>query len=392
METGPKPESPRPSLSADQWPGSSHSPVAGNSSPVPTPPPRRPTPLPDFDAGSWRPRFSYIIFALTLLPLAFSILGEKDDTKDRLIKSLAQHPEIEERLDKVSVESESQLWDIICRELPEHKIEGAMLERNTSAHWFLAILSFAVATVGVYLLFDKGEVKTWHLPGTALFTATFGMVFLTAAQFLAAIAPSIGLRAARFGKLGIILLFFYALAMMYHVADNPEYPLVVNLLGFTFGIGLLEEATKALPVWINLRSKSPLDDWRAACVWGLCSGIGFGIAEGIMYSASKYNGLMTGGVYAVRFISCVGLHAIWGGTVSIMLFRNAEVVEGDWEWIPWLVRMSWVIFPAMFLHGLYDTLLTRDQEILALLTAFASFGLFAFLIERCYWDQREAAI
>ena len=50
--------------------------------------------------------------------------------------------------------------------------------------------------------------------------------------------------------------------------------------------------------------------WRTACVWGLASGVGFGVSEGIMYSQEFYNGIENGMTYLVRFASCVARNAV----------------------------------------------------------------------------------
>jgi len=124
--------------------------------------------------------------------------------------------------------------------------------------------------------------------------------------------------------------------------------------------------------------------WRAACIWGLASGAGFGIAEGILYSSEHYNGIATFGIYLVRFISCVGLHAIWTGAVSLMIWHNQEMLGADMDWGDWLLAVLRVQGVPMVLHGLYDTLLKREMNAAALLPAVASFAWLAFLISRSY--------
>jgi len=65
---------------------------------------------------------------------------------------------------------------------------------------------------------------------------------------------------------------------------------------------------------------------RTELAWSVSMGVGvgagFGIAEGIMYSSRYYNGLAGPGIYFVRFISCVALHALWSGS-------SASAFTGD---------------------------------------------------------------
>jgi hypothetical protein len=112
-----------------------------------------------------------------------------------------------------------------------------------------------------------------------------------------------------------------------------------------------------------------------------------------MYSASFYNGIAGVGTYIVRFVSCVALHAIWAGSVGIsinqrqhLLQEEAEDSEGWWMFALAALRM--VAIP-MILHGLYDTLLKKDMEFFALLTAAASFGYLAWQISHLRGSDDE---
>jgi RsiW-degrading membrane proteinase PrsW (M82 family) len=211
-----------------------------------------------------------------------------------------------------------------------------------------------------------------------LATATFGIVFLLGVQWIAALTDGHYL----VGR-SVIVLFFYIfkfIAFSYSAASDPSNGFLLSFFGFTFGVGLCEELTKALPVVFYIRGGSKLD-WRGACLWGLASGIGFGVAEGIMYSSDYYNGLASGGFYFVRFISCVGLHATWGASVAIMAWRRRDWLQSDGEKGDLFVSLLYILAVPMILHGLYDTLLKREMEGTALLIALASFGWLAAVTE-----------
>jgi hypothetical protein len=62
---------------------------------------------------------------------------------------------------------------------------------------------------------------------------------------------------------------------------------------------------------VDMMAAHKLDDaLLSLLLWGMASGIGFGIAEGIMYSGRYYNGVAGADIHYVRFLSCVALHAI----------------------------------------------------------------------------------
>jgi RsiW-degrading membrane proteinase PrsW (M82 family) len=158
-------------------------------------------------------------------------------------------------------------------------------------------------------------------------------------------------------------------------------------LGFTCGVGLCEEVTKALPVIVWLGEDKKLD-WRAACTLGLASGIGFGVVEGIIYAGSHYNGLTTVDIYFTRFISCVALHATWTAAVALMAVRNLGGFDTS-EGSDYAVHMLLIISVPAILHGLYDTLLKKGFDGYALAVALASFAWLAILIERARSSDEE---
>src|SRR5260370_11662416 len=89
--------------------------------------------------------------------------------------------------------------------------------------------------------------------------------------------------------------------------------------GFTFGVGFVEEACKIVPLFLLFLRKKTIT-WRTAVMWGLASGIGFGVNEGIFYSEMFYNGIAPAMEYVVRFASCVALHAIWCASAGLSLY------------------------------------------------------------------------
>ena len=64
---------------------------------------------------------------------------------------------------------------------------------------------------------------------------------------------------------------------------------------------------------------------EAPCLWGLASGIGFGVSEDRLLGTA--NGMSGIDIYLVRFVSCVALHAMWSGSVGIAIARNVDEYE-----------------------------------------------------------------
>jgi RsiW-degrading membrane proteinase PrsW (M82 family) len=159
------------------------------------------------------------------------------------------------------------------------------------------------------------------------------------------------------------------------------------------GVGFLEESVKAIPLLWHTNSVGTLT-WRGMVLWGLASGIGFGVSEGISYCGDFYNGILSADVYVVRFVSCVALHAIWSASVAIFIYQQREVVEAavsPWEWIN---ATFGVVIVSTFLHGMYDTMLKKEHEFGALVVAGISFAVLAGQIEhlRKKGGKRKAAV
>jgi RsiW-degrading membrane proteinase PrsW (M82 family) len=254
-----------------------------------------------------------------------------------------------------------------------------LLQRDTWGHWGLAAVAAVLFMLYFCFAYPRGNAKPQSLVAVGAFTGTLGIVLLLVLQWVASFAT--GLRVRGGGIIVIIWLILMVIGFSYAAADDPTNGFWLSFLGFTIGVGLCEELCKAIPVISHYKSGGGLG-WAGACLWGLVSGAGFGVSEGIIYSSRYYNGRLTLGIYVVRFISCVGMHAAWSGVSAILLYRRRDHIRnagGFWE-------MTGAVLPTilvvMVLHGLYDTLLKMDMSAWALLTGAISFAYFVFLQER----------
>jgi protease PrsW len=155
-----------------------------------------------------------------------------------------------------------------------------------------------------------------------------------------------------------ILLLFQRVppfSALYQAISNGG--VVARLLGFIFGVGVLEELCKALPIYLLLLRSGKLSDPRTAAFYGSMSGLGFAIAEGAAYSLRYAFGFSQGqlglgsfvAANTIRFVSLPLFHAILAGIVGY--FIGLAAINPS--------RQGALIFVglaiAAVLHGLYNT-------------------------------------
>ena len=334
---------------------------------------------PDSAAG-WREHMHWLLL-IALLPLAVSIFFP-DNTKERFEQTLQANPQI-------NVDQATDL-DSFLKQLPEQRIQGAHLARGSLLHWAYGGLSAFLFLMLLRVTFAPETATLKSLLIYGVLVGTLGIILLLAFQHIAFWTLGFNIR----GR-GFLMLLFYVVKFIgysYYCAEDPETGLLMSFIGFTCGVGLCEELCKSLPIILHFRHARQSARWRTAMLWGLACGVGFGLSEGIMYSATKYNGLSTMGIYLVRFASCVALHATWSGTVALMIARRQADLQGDMELDDWAGFLFPTLGLPMVLHGLYDTLLKRDHELWALAVALGSFGWLLFQMKQAReeLDQYDA--
>ncbi len=109
-----------------------------------------------------------------------------------------------------------------------------------------------------------------------------------------------------------------------------------------------------------------------------------------MYSSRYYNGIATGDIYLVRFISCVALHAVWSGAGAVLLYFNQDGLHGGFSFTDLASTLLMTQGISIIMHGLYDTLLKQEFPILALLIGIASVGWLIYVFERLAGDEDES--
>ncbi|HEX3466336.1 MAG TPA: PrsW family glutamic-type intramembrane protease [Candidatus Elarobacter sp.] len=220
----------------------------------------------------------------------------------------------------------------------------------------LLIALMGIAPLGFVTFFSA--LGDWYDAYKVLglyFSALWAVVF--AAAFRATgIRWRIGL-AAYFGTTFIgmtVLSLSLALGIEHTRAALVEaHSLLVAIPSAIVFIGFPEELAKALVLFAIWRFAG-IPPLRAFLFYGLLSGLGFGIKEGVQYESTVY--LKAAGDNAIayylhsvlRMTSLPFFHAMWTGTAAYLIWFAARVPSAR----AGLIVLA-VLVPATF-HGLYD--------------------------------------
>lgn len=354
---------------------------------VPVAPPPRP----------WSQRrtkdWLYVCLVLALVPLVWSTMQNGAD-RDESITRRFEHavakapPQVAMAVEEIKAELRingpmppgllMHLPRTLYAALPGDRIEGAYLARESWTHWVFALIAAGAFFGLALLLLPAPDCRPTRVFLVGVFTGTAGVFLLVVIQFIAAAMRNYNVIPR--GIIGLFLLILKFVGMSYDAALDPDSNFFVSCFGFTFGVGLCEELCKAMPVLFHYSTRATMS-WRGACLWGFLSGIGFGIAEAIMYSSRFYNGIAGVDTYVVRFVSCIALHGIWAAAAALFIFRHQKLLRSSQSWYGILGNSAVLVSVPMLLHGLYDTMLKKQMDAAALLVAMVSFAWLIYLME-----------
>lgn len=243
--------------------------------------------------------------------------------------------------------------------VPFSKFFGSQMLRKKAVRWVLLFGLMPLAIFQVYRMADLDfDEVIWMIE---LYFCLFWALY-----FYSLIQPS---RAT--WKRGVLYGAFTAVVGIPLLLIAQHLPIVRNLyrgvgsysdierlFGFIFGVGIMEETCKALPLLLfALRDKSGLT-LREATFLGLMSGLGFAAAEGVQYTvnvsaaAAAHYTPQAATVQITQFLHRIMsgpiLHAAWAGTAA--WFIGVASVRSGKKW-PVIVLG---IGASAFLHGLYD--------------------------------------
>jgi RsiW-degrading membrane proteinase PrsW (M82 family) len=359
--------------------------ASGQANPTSTSPDSTPDHPQTAGRGSrgWRRQLHWLLL-LALVPLALTLVVpvKEKPIPERITETLEPLPPAER--DRVIQQlQQCQSEDESFAVLPNRRLKGALLAHDSYAHWYIAGAAVVLFLAFFMFLAGRAAVGPAGVLGVGLFTSTVGIGLLLIVPWLFARAPI--LIANRIGRIIYIVLAFIVLA--HHFALDPKTDFAVSLVAFTLGVALSEELVKTIPLyWHDVLERGT--EWRGLFTWGLASGAGFGIAEGILYAGQYYNGISGSDMYLVRFISCVALHAIWSGSAAILIYKCRIDVLREGSWWEMLYPKVYVVAVPVVLHGLYDALLKYEWNFAAVAVALASFGYLAYILRdiELWWD------
>ncbi len=226
------------------------------------------------------------------------------------------------------------------------------------------IALMGIAPLAMVSYFEKINDPVLAFRGLGLYFSAMWALFFASAFRATGIRWRVGL-AAYFGTV-----FVGMTALMISLVLNVELlrgglvaakSLWVAIPSAIVFIGFPEELTKALVLFAIWRFAGPLPTLRAFLFYGLLSGLGFGIKEGVGYQLGPYAAEATktgafAGFYlesVLRLTSLPFFHAVWTGIAAYLIWFAARIPSAR----AGLIVLALVI-PATY-HGLYDAFVDR---------------------------------
>lgn len=181
-----------------------------------------------------------------------------------------------------------------------------------------------------------------------------------------------------------VLLFLYRLPPWDQLmALTESRHLLARFPGFVLGVGVPEELCKAaILFWLVRRPGFQLTP-QTVVFYGMMSGLGFGIYEGVQYQTgfNRTAGVDTAYLLNIaRLTSLPFLHAVWTGLAGY--FIGFAALYPRKRYGLWIVAIA---VPALF-HGLYDTF---NWGVIGLSTAFLSVILLSTYLANVQQMQRH---
>jgi RsiW-degrading membrane proteinase PrsW (M82 family) len=172
----------------------------------------------------------------------------------------------------------------------------------------------------------------------------------------------------------LCVLLYDVLHLVLHVYEEGNF--WGDMFYFIFGVGIIEEFTKALPVLLcvlafSKRIKEPVDYLILATV----SALGFAFMENIVYF-DLYYGNLNFSIIHKRGVLAVILHVfcstvIWYGYIQTKLLKNMK-------------HVLLAIIVSIAVHGLYDLFLSSSVSSVFYLYSFAMVVLSFFILKMFY--------
>jgi RsiW-degrading membrane proteinase PrsW (M82 family) len=146
---------------------------------------------------------------------------------------------------------------------------------------------------------------------------------------------------------------------------------IAHFFGFSFGVGLTAELGKLIAAAIILSPGLGLLKNRTRLLPFLIAGLGFGLAEALLYIADYSTTDLKGTEHYLRGTWSVLLHVSWAAITGYIVLKSWKKVPETGEILDVFEGTFWSLIIAMIatglLHGLYDALCAHDEPVYALL-------------------------
>ena len=208
-----------------------------------------------------------------------------------------------------------------------------------------------------YFLSPKTIPRGYNLV-VFLFTATIGIFILLCMRSIGEAMLGETLRGVGGAKVIAVQLLLKAVGWLYQAIESPNF--FVHWIGMVFGVGLLEEMTKVLPLllYIFWGKKHPNKDTlslRQFLMVGLFSGLGFGFTEAIIGYA-PWTGDISLTSNITRWYACVPSHALYTVIDAAILWRvKPDIVKSE-SWSEAFFITAFACLCVAAIHGTYNVL------------------------------------
>jgi len=228
---------------------------------------------------------------------------------------------------------------------------------HSLSYWAIAFYFSSLWAIFFYYLFRTKQVETW-LCFTCFFVT--GIVSISVLLALQHLPP---------------WSFFYSMAH----SEN----LLTRSFGMLFGVAINEEICKAAVIfWLVRRPGSVLMP-QTVVIYGMMSGLGFGIYEGVDYqqTINRQQGVDTAYFLNIaRLTSLPFLHAVWTGIAAYFIAFSGLVPTKRYGL--WVVAIA---IPSV-LHTIYNLC---GWNILGLITGLMSVILLMNYLSNCLTIQQQ---
>ena len=229
--------------------------------------------------------------------------------------------------------------------LPKEDIERHSLFEDKR----LLILAIVGLSLSVIMLLPIGGLLVFY--AVSLYFATIWGLFFAYMFRTRQVHTSTTIWTFFLTQAGVFLIFGTLHRLnFFNVFTEAAFP--VSIIGYVLGVGLTEEFTKMIPLFIlQHRSREPMLP-QTMVYYGLMAGIAFGVFEGVQYQTT----INIRADYTTAFILNIArltslpfIHAIWCGIAGY--FIGMAGLYPRYRHALWFLAL---VIPAT-LHGLYDS-------------------------------------